>query len=1052
MFLRRAATEPVIGASSGPVQTTGPITGGSSTAGARRTPAGVWRLALALLVAFAAGIVVFETLAGTHARSLPLAHHRLALADHPRSALSGHRQSVLSGHRLRAPGARPSALAGHLQDAPATGSAGLPLAAQGAVSSSLGAERPGYRISRAGGGFAAHSPTQRFDMRFDNAGVQVSERDLRVGLEPEAIGFGSAVRAIGTAGLTANAEANRVTYTRAGFSAWYSNGPLGVEQGFTISHAPAGDPVAPLTLAIGLSGNAHASLARDGQSLTLSRAGASTLHYDALTVTDDRGHTLRSWLQLQHGRLLLRVDARGASYPLRIDPLVRQGERLSDHGQSVALSADGKIALIGGGGPAAVFVLSEGVWSEQATLTEDSGSVALSGDGETALIGRPALNKAFVFVRSGSTWTQQAELTGAGATASADFGESLALSAEGNTALVGAPEDEGVEKDEGAVWVFARSGSTWTQQGEKLTIPVDETQRKEYEATGQGPEFGFSVALSGDGNTALIGSPGAPGIGEQLGWAWVFTRSGETWSQGTLLQQGTELGGALGYSVALSADGDTALVGEPGGEFEEGDARIFSRSESGWSKVAYLYQEPGELIHGELIGYSVALSPDGNVALVGTREEAVYAAFVYARSGTTWQEREAVTLEPEERVRLGPSVALSNEGDEALITSRVGGVWALGFVLEPPKAETTKASSITHTSATLNASVNPDTAEVTGCEFEYGTSEAYGSSVPCSSLPGLGSSRVAVSASVAGLVSGTTYHFRIVATNAGGTSYGADQTFTTTTGEPPLAVTEPASSVTKTVATLNGTVMPDGQEVTSCEFEYGVEAVGGRKEKSTSVACSSLPGSGSSPVAVSANISGLSSSLTYYFRIVATTAGGTSYGAYVTFRPGHVPKIMKLSTGQAPASGGTLVTITGVNFSGATAVQFGSTEARTFKVESATSIVAETPVAPVQRTTITVTTPGGTASKPFKLTPAITGVSPTSGPEAGGTSVTVTGSFVEGQTTFEFGKTRSKHVTCISDTTCTVTAPPHAAGTVDVTAVFNKMASPKVAADQFTYE
>jgi IPT/TIG domain len=82
----------------------------------------------------------------------------------------------------------------------------------------------------------------------------------------------------------------------------------------------------------------------------------------------------------------------------------------------------------------------------------------------------------------------------------------------------------------------------------------------------------------------------------------------------------------------------------------------------------------------------------------------------------------------------------------------------------------------------------------------------------------------------------------------------------------------------------------------------------------------------------------------------------------------------------------------------------------------------------------------------------ITDISPDSGPELGGTIVTVTGDFVEGQTTFKFGTKSSKEVVCISDTTCTVTAPPHTAGTVDVRAVVNKIPSLKVSADEFTYE
>jgi hypothetical protein len=98
---------------------------------------------------------------------------------------------------------------------------------------------------------------------------------------------------------------------------------------------------------------------------------------------------------------------------------------------------------------------------------------------------------------------------------------------------------------------------------------------------------------------------------------------------------------------------------------------------------------------------------------------------------------------------------------------------------QPPALETGPVSSLTGTSATLGGTVNPDRATVSSCRFEYGLSTAYGSSVACGSLPGSGSSPVAVSASVSGLLAATSYHFRIVATNAGGTALGPDLAFTT---------------------------------------------------------------------------------------------------------------------------------------------------------------------------------------------------------------------------------------------------------------------------------
>ncbi len=148
----------------------------------------------------------------------------------------------------------------------------LPLAAQGPVSATLGAYAPLYRMIASQGGFAAVNPAQRLDARYDRAGVSVSAGATRVGLSLRAVGYGASLRALAPA--TPGAKANRVVYARRGVSEWYANGPLGVEQGFTVARAPAGSAAAPLTLAMALSGDARAALAAGGRSIAFSHAGA----------------------------------------------------------------------------------------------------------------------------------------------------------------------------------------------------------------------------------------------------------------------------------------------------------------------------------------------------------------------------------------------------------------------------------------------------------------------------------------------------------------------------------------------------------------------------------------------------------------------------------------------------------------------------------------------------------------------------------------------------------------------------------------------------------
>lgn len=186
---------------------------------------------------------------------------------------------------------------------------------------------------------------------------------------------------------------------------------------------------------------------------------------------------------------------------------------------------------------------------------------------------------------------------------------------------------------------------------------------------------------------------------------------------------------------------------------------------------------------------------------------------------------------------------------------------------------------LTQTTATLNTRVNPNGQAVTECKFEYGTSTGYGSSVPCSTLPGSGTSPVAVSAKLTGLTPNTEYHFRIATLSAGGTLEGPDVTFRTPKVAAPSVETKAASAVEETSATLNASVNPRGEALSACTFEYGTSTSYG-----SSVPCSALPGSGSSPVAVSTSIaSGLTANTAYHFRISATNAAGTSKGADVTF-------------------------------------------------------------------------------------------------------------------------------------------------------------------------
>ena len=193
--------------------------------------------------------------------------------------------------------------------------------------------------------------------------------------------------------------------------------------------------------------------------------------------------------------------------------------------------------------------------------------MSLSADGNTAIVGgisdNSSVGAAWVWTRSGGVWTQQGtKLVGSGAVGNARQGISVSLSADGNTAIVGGSFDN---SQAGAAWVWTRSGGVWTQQGNKLVGSG---------AVGNAQQ-GVSVSISADGNKAIIG-----GLHDDsnVGAAWVWTRSGGVWTQqGSKLVGSGDLGNAFqGQSVALSADGTTAIVGGNGDNGGAGAAWVFS--------------------------------------------------------------------------------------------------------------------------------------------------------------------------------------------------------------------------------------------------------------------------------------------------------------------------------------------------------------------------------------------------------------------------------------------------------------------------------------------
>ena len=358
-------------------------------------------------------------------------------------------------------------------------------------------------------------------------------------------------------------------------------------------------------------------------------------------------------------------------------------------GWSLAISADGTTAIVGGpfdnsnAGAVWVYTRSAGVWSQQGTKlvgtgavgpAYQGGSVAISADGNTAIVGGPYDNSyagaAWVFTRSGGEWSQQdSKVVGSGAVGNAYQGISVAISADGNTAIVGGFSDN---SRAGAAWVFSRSGGVWSQQGSKLVGTG---------AAGAAHQ-GSSVAISADGDTAIVGGPYdnpqyyLGHVYSGYGAAWVYTRSGEAWSQqgGKLVGTGAVglYGAEQGASVAVSADGNTVIVGGPDDHSGAGAAWVFTRSGGVWS------QQGGKLVGADAVGVasqggSVAVSADGATVIVGgpSDNSVAGAAWVFTRSGGVWSQQgsKLVGTGAVGAAQQGASVAISADGSTAVVGS-----------------------------------------------------------------------------------------------------------------------------------------------------------------------------------------------------------------------------------------------------------------------------------------------------------------------------------------------------------------------------------------------
>lgn len=378
--------------------------------------------------------------------------------------------------------------------------------------------------------------------------------------------------------------------------------------------------------------------------------------------------------------------------------------------------------------------------------TLEGHSVALSGDGNTLAVGAPyessgakgingnqndnsvySAGAVYVFIRGNNAWSQQAYIKASNSGQSDKFGYAVSLSQDGNTLAVSAYFEasaaKGINGDEndnsipqaGAVYVFARTGTAWSQQA---YIKASNTGEPGIgDQFGDGDQFGFSIGLSADGNTLAVGAiaedGGAKGInGDQSdnsalgsGAVYVFTRTGAAWSQQAYVKaSNTDPGDLFGYSVGLSADGNTLAASafdEEGSSREingvqdkgrrgSGAIYVFTRIGTAWTQQAYLKASNAEA--ADSLGYAMAISEDGNTIAGGAADEDCLtpgidppacdndqrsdmssgAAYVFVRNGDAWTQQAFIkSSNPGKEDWFGSRLTLSGDGNTLAVGAQV---------------------------------------------------------------------------------------------------------------------------------------------------------------------------------------------------------------------------------------------------------------------------------------------------------------------------------------------------------------------------------------------
>ena len=519
-----------------------------------------------------------------------------------------------------------------------------------------------FAMSSVAGAWRAHNPTQDWNIEFDGRAFQARPASgaWAWGLQLESYGFDQDQRVVFEPARVF-ADGNRLTYEwGTGLQEWYINDSRGLEHGYTLAQRPDSDcGTGPLILELAVQGPWDCAVSRSGTDVTFThQSGIGAVDYAGLYAFDAMGRELAAWFEWEHDRLNLHVDESLATYPITIDPVAQQlyikasnTEEFDLFGYSVAISGDTMV---------------------MGAINEDSASNVINGDQSDN--SAPDAGAAYVFVRQGGAWVQEAYLKASNAEAGDNFGHSVAIS--GDTivvsALMEASAATGVDGDAsdnaawgaGAAYVFVREGGVWTQQAYLKASNA-----------GAGDNFGWEVAVSGDtvAVTAYFEMSNGTGVdGDQLdnslfeaGAAYVFQRTGTTWSQQAYVKPlQIDSGDLFGWCMALHQDTlvigsnkeGSAATGVNGDDTDNsapksGAAYVFTRTADTWSQTAYIKASNtdqgdrfacgldytgGLLVIGATYEDSNATTTDGDQ--LDNSVPSAGAAYVFEWTGTEWEQ------------------------------------------------------------------------------------------------------------------------------------------------------------------------------------------------------------------------------------------------------------------------------------------------------------------------------------------------------------------------------------------------------------------------------